>query len=132
MIGVDTNVLVRLLVDDNAVQTAKARAFMSERTSESPAFVSSVALAETVWLLRSRFEYPMSDIISMLKALLSADGLLIEHTEELDAWLNGDSDPQGGLSDHLIAWAGTSAGCRSTVTFDRKAAKSVPGMELLQ
>lgn len=132
MIGVDTNVLVRFLVDDDAEQSKIARDFMSGRSSESPVFLSAVALAETVWLLSKRFEYPKAAILNMIRALLSADGLLIEHADDLDAWLNGDEEPHGDLSDHLIAWAGTMAGCRSTVTFDRQAAKSVPGMELLQ
>ena len=132
MIGLDTNVLVRFLVEDDSDQTAKARALMSERSGERPVFVSSVALAETVWLLRKRLGYAMSDIVNMLRILLSADGVLIEHAEDLDAWLNGDMEPRGDVADHLIAWAGTSAGCRSTMTFDAKAAKSVSGMELLQ
>jgi predicted nucleic-acid-binding protein len=132
MIGVDTNVLVRFLVDDDAGQSAIARKFMSERSSESPAFLSAVALAETVWLLSKRFEYPRAVVIETIRVLLSADGLLIEHTDDLDSWLNGDEEPRGDLSDHLIAWAGVRVGCRSTVTFDIKAAKSVHGMELLQ
>lgn len=132
MIGIDTNVLVRFLVDDDVGQSEVARKFMAERSSESPAFLSAVALAETVWLLSKRFEYPKAIIIETIKALLSADGLLIEYTDDLDFWLNGDVEPRGDLSDHLIAWAGVRAGCRSTVTFDIKAAKAVPRMELLQ
>lgn len=132
MMGVDTNVLVRFLVDDDEEQSRIAREFMSARSSESPVFLSSVALAETVWLLSKRFEYPKAIIIDMIRALLSADGLLIEHADDLDAWVNGDDEPRGDLSDHLIVWAGAMAGCRSTVTFDKRAAKSVPGMELLQ
>lgn len=132
MIGIDTNVLVRFLVDDNADQNAVARAFLSERTSESPAFLSSVALAETIWVLNRRLAYPMADIVNMLKGLLAADGLLIEHAEDLDAWINGEEEPRGDLADHLIAWAGAKVGCRATVTFDRRAVRAVPGMELLQ
>ena len=132
MIGIDANVLVRFLVNDDVEQSEIARKFMSERSSESPAFLSAVALAETVWLLGKRFEYPKAAIVETIKALLSADGLLIEYTDDLDCWLNGDEEPRGDLSDHLIAWAGARVGCRSTVTFDIKAAKAVPGMELLQ
>ena len=132
MIGIDTNVLVRFLVDDDEHQNTVAHSFMSERTVESPAFLSAIALAETVWVLHRQMEYPMSNIITMLQALLSADNLIIEHTEELDMLINGDGEPKGDLADHLIAWFGAKAGCTKSVTFDRKAARSVPGMELLQ
>jgi len=132
MIGVDTNVLLRFLVEDDVDQCAAARAFMSARSEDSPVFVSTVVLAETVWLLNRRLAFPMADIIGMLKTLLAADGLLLEYADELDAWLSREGEPQGDLADNLIAWAGLRAGCRTTVTFDRSAARKVPGMELLQ
>lgn len=132
MIGIDTNVLVRFLVDDDERQNAAARGLLTGRTPEKPAFLSAVALAETVWVLRKRMEYPMPAIVAMLRELMSADSLIIEHTEELDALINGDDARIEDLADHLIAWSGIKAGCRTTVTFDRKAARSVPGMELLQ
>lgn len=132
MIGIDTNVLVRFLVDDDVEQNAAARGFMASRTIEDPAYVSAVALAETVWVLSRRFRYPMTEIFEMLRALLSADSLMIENMEELDALINGDDDPKGDLADHLIAWSGAKAGCTRVVTFDVKAARAVPGMELLQ
>ncbi|MGV3548538.1 PIN domain-containing protein [Rhizobium sp.] len=132
MIGVDTNVLLRFLVEDDADQCAEARAFMSQRSENSPVFISSVVLAETVWLLDRRLAYPMVDIIGMIRTLLAVDGVLLEYADELDAWLNGESEPQGDISDNIIAWAGLRVGCTKTVTFDRRAAKTIPGMELLQ
>jgi len=132
MIGIDTNVLIRFLVDDDLRQNSVARAFMAERTVEDPAFVSAVALAEAVWVLHRRLSYPMPVIFDMLRAMLSADAIIIENMEELDALINGDNEPSGDLADHLIAWSCAGAGCDRMLTFDRKAAKSMPGMELLQ
>lgn len=132
MIGIDTNVLVRFLVDDDLKQNAIARSFMAGRTEEEPAFLSAVALAETVWVLHRRLNYPMPVIFDMLRALLSADGFVVENMEELDALINGDNEPSGDLADHLIAWSCAKMGCERIVTFDRKAVLSVPGMELLQ
>jgi predicted nucleic-acid-binding protein len=129
MIGIDTNVLVRFLVDDDLAQNKIARDFMAERTVEDPAYLS--AIAETVWVLNRRLNYPIPDIVEMLRALLSADGLVIENMEELDALVNGEDEPKGDLADHIIVWSSVRAGCK-VVTFDRKAAKLVPGMELLQ
>jgi predicted nucleic-acid-binding protein len=132
MIGIDTNVLVRFLVDDDLKQNSTACGFMAGRTAESPAYLSAVALAETIWVLHRRLSYPMPVIFEMLRALLSADAFVIENMVELDALINGDNEPKGDLADHLIAWSCARAGCDRIVTFDRKAAMSVPGLELLQ
>ena len=132
MIGIDTNILVRFLVDDDLAQNAIARTFMAQRTAEDPAFLSAIAVAETVWVLNRRLNYPMPAIFDMLRALLSADGLVIENMEELDMLINGGEEPKGDIADHLIAWSCAKSGCQKIVTFDRRAAKSVPGMELLQ
>lgn len=129
MTGIDTNILVRFLVDDDVRQNNLARAFTAARTEEEPAYLSAVVLAEAVWVLNRRLNYPMERITSMLRALLAADCLIIEYTAELDALLNGDVELKGDLTDHLVAWSGGESGCRKTVTFDRRA---VPGMELLQ
>lgn len=132
MIGIDTNVLVRFLVDDDVKQNAIARAFMAERTADDPVYLGAVALAETVWVLHRRLNYSMPVIFDMLRALLAADGFIIENMEELDALINGEEKPEGDLADHLIAWSCARAGCERVVTFDRKAVLSVPQMELLQ
>ena len=130
MIGIDTNVLVRFLVDDDAVQNAAARRLLSERTAEDPAYVSAVALVETVWILHSRLKFPMPQITAILRDLLAADGLIVEHTEELDALLS-ETEPNADLADYLIGWSGMKMGCRATKTFDKTAARAIPGMELL-
>jgi predicted nucleic-acid-binding protein len=130
VIGIDTNVLVRFLVDDQPGQNQVARQFLSERTADSPAYVSAIVLAETVWVLNKRLKYPMPVIVEVLQSLLAADGLVIECTEELDV-LFSQSGPYGDLPDYLIVWAAQRAGCRRIVTFDKAAAKRIPGMELL-
>lgn len=130
MIGIDTNILVRFLVDDHPGQNDLARSFMANRTADDPAYVSAVVLAEAVWVLTRRLKYPLSTITELLQGLLATDGLIFEHTEELDALLSNDQ-PRSDLADHLISWAAQRAGCHRTVTFDETAARRVPGMELL-
>lgn len=130
MIGIDTNVLVRFLVDDQPEQNLAARQFLSERTGENPAYVSAVVIAETMWVLNKHLEYPMPVIIDVLQNLLAADGVVIEYAEELNT-LFGEARPLGDLPDYLIAWSARGAGCGRTVTFDKAAAQKIPGMELL-
>lgn len=131
MIGVDTNVLVRFLVDDDPAQNASARRFLSSRDFANPAFVSAVTLAETVWVLNRRLKFPMASIVSTIRELLASDGLVIEFAEELGSVIDGVTVPRADLADHLIAWAGLRAGCSHTVTFDDRAARNVTGMEML-
>ncbi|OLP53606.1 hypothetical protein BJF92_05485 [Rhizobium rhizosphaerae] len=131
MIAVDTNVLLRFLVDDDPEQNRLARDFMAARTIEDPAYVSALVLAETVWLLRKRLGYPWASILNLLRALLAAAELVIEHAEDLDLLVEKAETLRADLSDHLIVWAARKAGCRKTVTFDREAAGTIAGMELL-
>lgn len=130
MIGIDTNVLVRFLVDDDPRQNAAARRFLAERTIEDPAYVSSLVIAETVWVLTRRMKYPLPVVADLLQGLLSAEGMVIEYTDELDALLS-TSRPMADLADYLISWSAERAGCRSTATFDEAATKAIAGMELL-
>lgn len=130
MIGVDTNVLVRFLVEDDPKQNAIARDFFSKRSAEDPAFVSAIVIAETVWVLRRNLKLPLATVSDLVQKLLAADRLVVEFTEELDALLSQET-PRTDIADYMIAWSSTRAGCQTTVTFDRTSAEAIPGMELL-
>jgi predicted nucleic-acid-binding protein len=130
VIGVDTNVLVRFLVEDDPKQNAIARDFFSKRSAEDPAFVSATVIAETVWVLRRNLKLPLATVSDLVQNLLAADRLVVEFTEELDALLSQET-PRTDIADYLIAWSATRAGCQTTVTFDKTSAEAIPGMELL-
>jgi len=131
MIAIDTNILLRFLIDDDPAQNAKARTFMAERTGDDPAYVSAIVLAETMWVLRRQLNYPLSQIFETIRSLLTAAELTIEHADELGVLLAAQNAPVADIADYLVAWAGFDAGCQKTMTFDRKAASRIPGMELL-
>jgi predicted nucleic-acid-binding protein len=131
MIGVDTNILLRFLVEDDPDQNEKARHFLWQRTAEDPAYISAMVLAEMAWYLRRRLSYPQSQILELLRLLLASAEVVVEYAGELDVLLAEQNASATDLADHLIAWASAKAGCRATLTFDRKAAARVPGMELL-
>lgn len=132
MIGIDTNVLVRLVAPDDERQNGIARAFFAERTASDPAFVSSIVLAETVWLLRRRLGYSKDVVEGLVRSLLASDDFLLEHSDELVALLDKPASARSQLADHLIAWSAERMGCMRTVTFDRRAARRVRSMELLR
>lgn len=125
MIGLDTNVLVRYIVRDEAKQTAAATKLIeSQCTEESPGFVSQLVLAELFWVLARGYGYSKPVLVQIFSKLLSAAELEIE--EAADAWIAlrmYESEP-ADLADYLIGRRALSAGCKTTFTFDKQAAKS--------
>lgn len=131
MIGVDTNILLRLLVVDDPEQSEKARNFLSQRSAEDPAYISSIVLAELVWVLRRRLGYQHLQIAELLLSFLASEDVVMENAEELGLLLSEENAPVDTLADNMVTWAAMKAGCSKVVTFDRRAAKMIPGMELL-
>lgn len=131
MIGIDTNVLVRIVIGDNPEQQGRVMQFLSERNLNDPAFVSSVTLMEMIWILKRRYGYAHASILNAVRHLLYSPEFHVEHQGEL-AKLLDDRDASGSdIADTLVASAGRRAGCSHTFTFDRRAARSIPSMELL-
>lgn len=132
MIGVDTNVLVRLFVPgDDDGQHAAARAFFAGRHAGDPAYISSIVLAEAIWLLRGQFGYGREAVEGLIRMILSSGDFVVEHGDRLSALMAADASSRPQIADHLISWSAEAAGCTHTVTFDRRAAKHLPGMELV-
>ena len=129
MIGVDTNILVRYLVEDDAEQAATAARFFEVRCSpERPAFVNRVVMAELVWVLESVFGFPQALIAGNLDVLLRTPSILVEDADEVARALElyrGGAD----FADALIGASNVRQGCTTTATFDRKARRLGPMFE---
>lgn len=131
MIGLDTNILVRYLVQDDAAQSARAAAIIDGRlTEENPGFVSVVAIAETVWVLDRVYRLDEQGIASALERMLQTDVLVIESEQEVFTAMIAHKEGRGAFADALIAALGAKAGCDRTLTFDRKASR-LAGFELV-
>ncbi|BDA83224.1 hypothetical protein Sa4125_07660 [Aureimonas sp. SA4125] len=129
--GVDTNVLLRLLVDDDGAQAATAREFFQSRSPQFPVQVSWIALVELVWTLRSRYGYAVSDILTVVGELCRRPDVRIERVAlVLDAVEKAKAG--AGFSDALIALGNEAAGCDRTVTFDREVSRRLAQMSLLE
>jgi predicted nucleic-acid-binding protein len=129
VIGLDTNVLVRYITQDDPVQSATATAWIEERlTPENPGFISVVAIAETVWVLHRTYSVADQDIAAAIERLLQADVLVIENEQEVFAAMIVLKEGQGSFADAVIAALGVKAGCSSTLTFDRGALR-LPGFK---
>ena len=130
MIGIDTNVLVRYLQQDEPSQNAKANALIGSLTSERRGFVSLVTLVEVVWVLNRKFRLERRVLVQVIDSLLRAQELVVERAEAVRKALYLFEDSKAGFSDCLVAQLGRAAGCDYTVTFDQTAAKTA-GMKLL-
>lgn len=129
LIGVDTNVLVRLLTADDRGQHGKALDFFGKRSVDSPAYLSAVTIAETIWVLRLSYKFSHSEILDAVAALLDTDDFVVEGRAALLA--AKEAGKPALLTDFVVAYLGERGGCSHTVTFDRRAAKAIPSMELL-
>ncbi len=130
MIGLDTNILVRYLTQDDPVQSAKATEILERRlTDKNPGFVSVVAMVETVWVLDRAYFLTAQEIATALERLLQVDVLAIENEQEVFTAMVVLRQGRASFADALIAELGARVGCTSTLTFDRKATR-LPSFEL--
>ena len=130
MIGLDTNILVRYLTQDDALQSAKAREIVERRlTEEKPGFVSIVAMVEVVWVLERAYRLRPQQIVGAVERMLQTDVLVVENEQEVFTAMIALKEGQGSFADAVIAALGARVGCSSTLTFDRKALR-LPGFEL--
>ena len=125
MIGLDTNVLVRYLVQDDPAQGVAAAALIEGRcTPDAPGRVDHVVLCELVWVLETAYGYSRELVAGVIRQILETAELSVESPDlawpALRAYEAGPAD----LADYLIGQRNQAAGCESTFTFDRRAARS--------
>ena len=124
MIGLDTNVLVRLLTNDDPAQATRARRLIAKAEADAePVFVSQLVILETEWVLRSRYGFGRDAIRDALAALLEVRELNIEDESTIEEALFQWEQGSAGFADCLISAHHRASGCRGTYTFDSKAAK---------
>jgi predicted nucleic-acid-binding protein len=130
MIGLDANILIRYLAQDDPVQSPQAADIIERRlTSANEGFVSIVAMVETVWVLERSYKLTDRQIASAVERLLQADVLVIENEQEVFTAMIALKEGTGSFADALIAALGVKAGCSQTLSFDRKALR-LPGFAL--
>lgn len=122
MIGLDTNVIVRYLTQDDPVQSRRATEILERRlTAERPGFVCVVTMVELAWALDRAYGLTPQEIAAALERMLQTDVLLIEDEQEVFTAMIALKERRGTFADALIAALGAKAGCKHTLTFDQKA-----------
>jgi predicted nucleic-acid-binding protein len=130
MIGLDTNVLVRYIMQDDAKQAPLATRLVESLSAEAPGFLPLVAVVELAWVLSSAYDLDRVQLVEAFEGVLRTKELVIERAEVVWKALRAFQSVNADFADCLIAHSAASAGCEKTMTFDRGAAKSA-GMTLI-
>ncbi len=128
MIGLDTNVLVRYLAQDDRAQAAAATALIENQcTEDNPGFVGLVVLAEVVWVSESSYGASRADVADIVKRILSTRQLVVQDAEVAWQSLRQFESGRADFADCLIHCSAEAAGCHRVVSFDKRS-----GMSLLK
>ena len=124
--GLDTNVVLRWLFVDRTApdQNAAATRAVEAAIAAGGVRLTVVVLAELVWLMRSRLGMDRSAQMMALQALIERDGVQIEDRPLVVAAIEATLGGPAGFADHLIGISNARAGCRTTLTFDKAAARA--------
>jgi len=131
VIGLDTNILLRYLAQDDPVQSLRATEIITQQLSEQePGFVSLVTILEVFWVLKSIFKRSRQNLASDIEKLLSADTLEVQNEQEVYNGVVALRTGTGSFEDALVGSLGIWRGCSTTLTFDEDAARKLYGFSL--
>ena len=130
MIGLDTNVLVRYIMQDDAKQSPKATQLIESLDSDNPGYITMVSVVELYWVLTSSYGLTGLQAAQALETILRTKQFLVERPDQVMRALRVFGDGRADFADCLIERSASAAGCDLTMTFDVKAAKHA-GMTLI-
>lgn len=120
MIALDTNVLVRFIVDDDKAQAARSARLIDRATADGEAvFVSDVVLCELVWVLSVSYRVARAEIAITLGRLVQAKQLVFADAERVRRATEAYAKGKGDFADYVIREHARDAGCTAVATFDR-------------
>jgi predicted nucleic-acid-binding protein len=131
VIALDTNVLVRYLVRDEAEQAEAARSLLESLTAERPGFVCREVIVELAWVLERAYGYSRDRIATVLEQLVATEHLVVEAADDVACAAFRYRPGSAGFSDLMILAAAERSGARPLYTFDQKAVQP-EGVALVQ
>ena len=131
MIGLDTNVLVRYIMQDDAKQSPQATKLMESLDTDQPGFVSLVSIVELYWVLTFCYDLSGQQVKQALESLLRTKQIIVDRADQVLRALRVFDEGKADFDDCLIERTASSAGCTETLTFDVGAAKHA-GMRLIR
>lgn len=130
MTGLDTNVLVRYIMQDDARQSALATRLVESLEADAPGFVSLVSVVELAWVLGSAYGLDRTQLVEAFEGLLRTKELVVDRAETVWKALRVFQGGNADFADCLIERSAAAAGCERTMSFDRGAIKGC-GMTLV-
>jgi len=121
MISIDTNVLVRVVVDDNQEQSQQARSLFLERDDVDGSIrIPLIVLVECIWVLKKRYKFPKREMLDFLDKLLVSSTVSLERRVEVEDavehWRRGTAD----FTDYIILAVSNADGYTTTFTFEKQ------------
>jgi predicted nucleic-acid-binding protein len=131
MIGLDTNILLRLWLNDDPAQNKRIDALLAQHGgSPESLLVTDVVLAEAVWTLRSAFDQDKAAQLLAVRSLLNEMAFAFEDRDAVTQAANMFEQGHCGFSDCLVVAKHAGHGCEFTATLD-KGMRKLPGVKLL-
>lgn len=130
MIGLDTNVLVRYITQDDPIQSEQANALLESLSTGLEGYVTFVSLVELVWVLSSCYDSSKAEISKVIESLMHTKYIIVQDADIVWKALRNFKEGKADFPDCLIKHTSFNAGCSSVVTFDIKAARD-SGMGLI-
>jgi predicted nucleic-acid-binding protein len=130
MIGLDTNIIVRYIAQDDTVQSPKATKLVEALSNENPGFITLVSTVELVWVMQGCYQASKEETVTILQSLLHTREFVIENAEVVAKALSAYVASNADFADCLIERSANHAKCTCTKTFDSNASK-MAGMLLV-
>lgn len=131
MIGLDTNVLVRYIMQDDPKQSVRAAKLIESLDADNPGFVGLVSVIELYWVLTSCYALTNEQVSQAMEVLLRAEQIVVDRADQVLRALRVFEAGKADFADCLIERTAASAGCEQTMTFDVGAARHA-GMTLIR
>lgn len=131
MIGIDTNILVRYITQDDELQSRVATEFIENYCSNgNKIFVNHLVICELVWVLKKCYKLSKSKTINVIQHILQISQFSIENAQIIWQALTDYKQGSADFADYVVARTNIFNNCAETITFDKKASKS-KGFSLL-
>jgi predicted nucleic-acid-binding protein len=122
MIGIDTNVIVRYIVQDDPIQAAAATKFIEQSCStDQPGYINHIVLCELVWVLRRNYKLDKAKICQVIEQIMRTDRIVVEDIQLVWKTLEAFKESKADFADCLLGQRNLQAGCQYTVTLDNVA-----------
>jgi len=131
LIGIDTNILIRLLTRDDAAQYDLVVALVGNTEADQPLIVNPVVVAETIWVLEKSYGTNRTHARTLLSGILDSVEFMAPKMLKFEMFQDWLQSKHKNFSDVIIAGINQENGCSHTLTFDKIAAGNIPSMELL-